>query len=363
MTGGPILRVKVPGRLCLLGEHQDYFGLSIIAAAFDRYHTITVYPHKHPEFVVELPRTQERYSLPLEGEMAYAHERDYLRAGRNVMWRHGARWQQGYRVLVQSTVPMGKGVSSSSALCVGWTATLGLLSEPQLEVTGKAAAEWGFEAEVAEFKEPGGRMDHYATSMGQLIHLDCGPTPPTLSTFTSKLDGLILADSRVVKDTTGVLSAVKGDVLLALAELQRHDAKANLRDIELDGLPESIRHSELRHHKRLRGTLMGRDLTKQGKALLDEDTFTTEALSPLINRHHEAIRDELGLSTQRIEMIRDAAMLAGASAGKIVGSGAGGCVVLLAPGREEAVIAAIERAGGAAMPVSVEEGLQWEQLG
>ena len=29
------LRVSSPGRMCLLGEHQDYFGLAIIAAAID----------------------------------------------------------------------------------------------------------------------------------------------------------------------------------------------------------------------------------------------------------------------------------------------------------------------------------------
>ncbi|MDD8039868.1 MAG: galactokinase family protein, partial [Acidobacteriota bacterium] len=31
----PTLRVSSPGRICLLGEHQDYFGLAIIAAAIN----------------------------------------------------------------------------------------------------------------------------------------------------------------------------------------------------------------------------------------------------------------------------------------------------------------------------------------
>ena len=28
------LKVSSPGRMCLLGEHQDYFGLAIIGAVF-----------------------------------------------------------------------------------------------------------------------------------------------------------------------------------------------------------------------------------------------------------------------------------------------------------------------------------------
>ncbi len=34
--------IKSPGRMCILGEHQDYFGLPVIAAAIDRYISVSI---------------------------------------------------------------------------------------------------------------------------------------------------------------------------------------------------------------------------------------------------------------------------------------------------------------------------------
>ena len=53
----------------------------------------------------------------------------------------------------------------------------------------------------------------------------------------------------------------------------------------------------------------------------------------------------------------DAAMAAGALGGKINGSGGGGCMFVLAPGREGEVAEALERAGGRAFPVPIAEGI------
>jgi galactokinase len=96
---------------------------------------------------------------------------------------------------------------------------------------------------------------------------------------------------------------------------------------------------------------------QQGRELLrDGSSYSAEKLGMLMNQHHEDIRDLIGVSTPRIEEIRDAALASGALGAKIVGSGAGGCVVILAPGRTEEVIAAVHGAQGDAFAIEIVGG-------
>jgi galactokinase len=57
----------------------------------------------------------------------------------------------------------------------------------------------------------------------------------------------------------------------------------------------------------------------------------------------------------------DAALDAGALGGKINGSGGGGCMFAYAPGRAEATAAAVEKAGGKAYIIRVDDGARTEK--
>ena len=76
----------------------------------------------------------------------------------------------------------------------------------------------------------------------------------------------------------------------------------------------------------------------------------------MLNRQHAILRDTLGVSTDKIETMLEAAIGAGAHGGKINGSGGGGCMFVYAPESAEEVAAAIERAGGKAYIVHVDKG-------
>ena len=49
-----MITVKVPARICLLGDHQDYLGLPVIAASIDRYLTLEATPQEKACFNFEL---------------------------------------------------------------------------------------------------------------------------------------------------------------------------------------------------------------------------------------------------------------------------------------------------------------------
>jgi len=102
-------------------------------------------------------------------------------------------------------------------------------------------------------------------------------------------------------------------------------------------------------------TLLNRDITSEGLDLLNEDIDEIR-LGDLLNQQHAILRDTLGVSTDKIETMLEAAMGAGAHGGKINGSGGGGCMFAYAPDCAEEVAAAIEQAGGKAYMVHVDKG-------
>jgi galactokinase len=75
------------------------------------------------------------------------------------------------------------------------------------------------------------------------------------------------------------------------------------------------------------------------------------------------LRNAQRISTPKIDRMLDAALNAGALGGKINGSGGGGCMFVYAPTQPEQVADAIERAGGRAYVITVDEGTSFSEHG
>jgi galactokinase len=79
-------------------------------------------------------------------------------------------------------------------------------------------------------------------------------------------------------------------------------------------------------------------------------------LGDLLNRHQTNLRDAKRVSTPKIDAMIEAALKAGALGAKINGSGGGGCMFAYAPTNPEAVVEAVERQGGSAYIITIDEG-------
>jgi galactokinase len=77
----------------------------------------------------------------------------------------------------------------------------------------------------------------------------------------------------------------------------------------------------------MRATLENRDLLVRGKKAVEAGV----ELGELLTQQHRLLRDALEISTPRIERMLDAALAAGATGGKINGSGGGGCAFVTGP--------------------------------
>lgn len=347
------LHVAASGRICLFGEHQDYLGLPVIAAAIDRHIHIEATPRSTPGFVLTMPDIDVRMEIDPAQEQTYAHTRDYLRAAVNVLRREGLAWPEGYAITLRGDIPINAGVSSSSAMVIAWLRFLLETGVPRRRFTPEDLARWGYQTEVAEFGEPGGMMDHYCAALGGVLWIDTRP-PFAAERWDIPLTGIVLGNSLQPKATVETLGRNRRDVTEGIALIQERLptfalATTPLSEAEpfLDDLPALLA-------RRLRANLVNRDLTLQGRTALQSGD--SAALGRLLWEHHAQLRDGLDLSTEKIERMLEAALRAGALGGKINGSGGGGCMFVYAPGHEEAVAEAIRQEGGVPAIVAVAHG-------
>ena len=346
------ISVSAPGRICLFGEHQDYLGLPVITAAINlRIHVAGNFSNDD-KVRIDCPDVGEYDAFSLLYPLRYSKERDYFKSALNILNRAGFDLQQAVDVTVKGTIPINSGTSSSSALIVAWITYLLRMADDKRSLDPLIIARLAHEAEVLEFREPGGMMDHYATALGgvQFISFENGTQPDALPV---QLGTFVLGDSREPKDTKGILSRVKNGALDGLDIVGK-----DIHSITKDDAETLEKKSAANQAKILRAQIINRQITTVARALMQTKPFDHAQFGHLLSKHHEQLRDGLGISTPKIERMLDAAKNAGALGGKINGSGGGGCMFAYTPKNAEEVAKAIARVGGNAYVVKVDEGVK-----
>jgi len=124
----PAVLVRAPGRVNLIGEHTDYNGLPVLPFAIGQAHRLAAAEGEKP--LIEIANDDAQYAprtIALDdlGVFSRAGKWDnYLRAALLGLMDAGLlgrdRPARGLRILVSSDLPAGVGLSSSSALVVGF---------------------------------------------------------------------------------------------------------------------------------------------------------------------------------------------------------------------------------------------------
>ncbi len=353
------IQVSTPGRICLFGEHQDYLQLPVIACAISLRIRIHATPRNDSSIQIDLPDLGEHQSLSLNSLEDYRHERDYFRSGLKVMREAGFAYLCGFDCSVHGEIPINAGTSSSSALVVSWIHLLSYLGERKGILTVKDIATLAHRAEVEEFHEPGGSMDHYTTAVGGVVHIQFYPVD-VIDPLPSPSGRFVLGDSGEPKDTKKVLSRSKDRVLAINENLKKRDARFSLYNAATEDLDRLKRFLSTDEYRLLEGTLRNRDITREARSLMASDILDEKKFGSLLLDHQAMLRDVLGISTRKIDKMLDAACQAGALGGKINGSGGGGCMFAYAPEHTEEIAAAIEREGGKSYIVTIAEGTKRE---
>ncbi len=198
-AGGPVFIASAPGRLDVMGGIADYSGSLVLELPLDRTSVAMLQRHDAPTVDVMSLRGDAnlRASLPIEllrDTSAGAHQRIAAQfpASGDSHWASyvfGAAYAclsrnrdalagttRGFRILVDSDVPEGKGVSSSAALEVSTLAVVAAAFDIDVSAEKVAIrAQW---AENNVAGAPCGIMDQMTSACGRaghLLRLRCRP--------------------------------------------------------------------------------------------------------------------------------------------------------------------------------------------
>ncbi|WP_225309572.1 GHMP family kinase ATP-binding protein [Larkinella humicola] len=346
---------SAPGRICLFGEHQDYLGLPVIAAAISRRVQVSGRLRPDRQVIIHMPDTSERAEFELENVISYQHAREYFKSALNRLVQKGYSFPTGFEVTIRGNIPINSGTSSSSALVVAWINWLLTSTRQGTGVTQAEIGELAYEAEVLEFGEPGGRMDHYATAVGEVMYLESQPAIH-LERFQPGLGAFVLGDSLEPKDTIGILKHVKYGMLEAIRKIRQQEPHFSLATVLQETAPDYRKLLTDPEFRLLKSNLSDRDVLQEALTMFRTDRIHHQRLGELLNTHQDNLRDHKQVSTPKINRMIEASLKAGAYGAKINGSGGGGCMFAYAPENPEAVAEAIERAGGKAYRIQVDTG-------
>jgi len=346
-------RVRAPGRICLFGEHSDYLGLDVIAAAISMEMEITAAPRTDDEIHIVYLDLGEKDTFPIETEIPYRSRRDYLRSAFNVMAREGFRPRHGWSLQVKGNIPIAAGLSSSSAMTVGAVMAIARMAEKRVSERNVALA--AYDAEVTEFGESGGTMDHYASVFGGVIHVDM--ENGTAIRLPARLASIVIGDScEKKKDTVGDLRFIRTAVEREYEIMSQGISSFNRRTTSVDSVYKQRHQAPSQQRRMAEATLQNRDLTHRALELLSTRNPEPREIGRMLTEHHEILRDGLNRSTPKIERMIEASLSAGALGCKINGSGGGGTMMAYCNGQENEVASAIQHADGKAYIVEVSRG-------
>ena len=312
--------VRAPGRVNLIGEHTDYSDGLCLPVAIDRECRIAADPIDEP-----LVRARSRQ---IAGAVAISTidaspATDSARwgtfvAGTVSVLRDRGHAVRGAQLDIDSTVPGGAGLSSSSALSIALVLTLLPADAPERR-DRREVARLALAAEVTATGVPGGLLDQMASLYGETGHallLDCRdlsvepvPLPDNLA--------ILVVHSGLPRELANSAYAQRRTACEAAAA---RIGVAALRDATF----EQVADDPIARHVVTENARVIEFVRALGRG-------DTGALGSILLAGHASLRDDFQVSTPELDALVDAFMDHGALGARLTGAGFGGCVIALVP--------------------------------
>lgn len=315
--------ISAPGRANIIGEHTDYNDGYVLPFAIDRY----------VHFVAALSSDEfsKVFSVNFEEEVILREDEEYSGFAGFLQSCLSVLKEEHYSVSTFDLVfggdlPIGGGMSSSSALCCGFVAMISRLNNLNLRAADilriVIRAEKGVSVD-------GGIMDQFSIINGKNNHailLDCQDN-------SMKYIPLILEDFCFCLIDSGVShnlqeTAYDDRVLTcrtALSKLKNINSKIKgFRDIEISDIDQL---SEL-ERKRIQHVIEENERVLKSVQCLENNDF--RKLGILLNESHISLRDNYEVSSRELDLIVDLLENEkGCLGARMMGGGFGGSVISL----------------------------------
>ncbi len=338
---GPTSLIRAPGRVNLIGEHTDYNEGFVLPAAIDLEVWMAIDPWDRPRVELTTLDFDETCSFDFDklsaggrpGPTAWI---DYV-AGTAWAMREAGLPIRGFRGVLNSTVPVGSGLSSSAALEMASTWALADPSAPRPPAPRMAAiAQRGENAYVGVNC---GIMDQFASAAGRAGHcllIDCRTNEFRPAPMPGGLSIVVCDTGSPRRLSSSEYNTRRSECELGVKLIAEREAGVKaLRDVS----PEMLE----RHRSRLPEVVARRCEHVVGEDARVMSTVAAMAagdldeVGRLLAASHASLRDLYEVSSAALDtMVEIADAVPGVVACRMTGAGFGGCTVnLVRRGMEE----------------------------
>ncbi|HEX9891995.1 MAG TPA: GHMP kinase [Actinomycetota bacterium] len=323
-----IVRAKAPLRISFGGGGTDVepypseHGGAVLSATIDLYAFASL-EHRPDGEVKVFTDDGDSAHYPSPEDMVFDGHLDLVKAS----LRHMAPGA-GLELHLSGDAPPGSGLGTSSALVV---AMLSAVAEhTHVPLTPYELARRAYQVERVDLRQAGGMQDQYAAAFGGFNFIEfSGP------------DRVVVNPLRI---RSGVLNELHGSLLLCHTGITRKSGGILRRQVEGYRTGKT-----LRTLSRIKELAVG---MKEALLTGDLDRFAQG-----LNEGWEQKRDLAeGITNERVDELYERALKAGATAGKLLGAGGGGYVLLFCPFTERTRVAeTMEEAGARVVRFHFEE--------
>ena len=312
---------SAPARANLIGEHTDYNGGYVLPMPLDCATTVTA-ERTGDEGAILIESRTLKEAARISGDWTPRGDWTDYAVGCLAMLRQRGTAVPGLSRLIDSTVPMGAGVSSSAALEVATLKAVRALLA--IEIDDVALALLAQRAESEFVGVPCGVMDQMIAALGrpgEALLIDTSdltrwPVPlPQDHVFAVLHSGVAhrLSESGYSERRRDCLDAARQLGAASLREVSPDDERIALLP---KPLPRRVRHvlSENARVLAMARALQAGDIERGGRLMLES---------------HASQRDDFEVSIPEIDALVAAAMRHGAIGARLTGGGFGGSIVAL----------------------------------
>lgn len=332
-----------PGRVNLIGEHTDYNDGFVLPFALDR--GVAAAAALSDDGWVDLVSQQT-------GSVRFAVE-GLGRTRPDLGYADAALWAAadasieipGLKVYVASTLPVGAGLSSSSAFICALLVAVNDLSGHGL--TPSDLAVTARRAETEGVGVPIGVMDPMVSMLSRVGHallIDCQSLEyenvPVEATTPGADTEILIVDTRTERTLAAGEYAARRRACEEAASVL---GVASLRDVSMSQLEDMSSELDAVSMRRARHVVTENARVLQAVDRLREGDIT--GLGKLLNDSHRSLAEDFEVSAIALDLAVEVCRQKGAYGARLTGAGFGGCVIGLFPaGSMQAVEAAMDKA-------------------
>jgi len=332
----PLWYAAAPGRVNLIGEHTDYNDGYVLPMAIDRYTLIAAGPAEARKATLFSVNMDMFADILVEGEITPGNTVDWAAyvQGTVACCREGGVQVDPFLAVINSTVPLGGGLSSSASLEVATATLLEQMANVRLDPVKKALLCQ--KAEHLYANMPCGIMDQFISVLGKAGHamlLDCRTKTPKMIPMNDPGVSVLIVNSNVKHKLTGSEYPERRAQCEAAAKMLNVSL---LRDVTLEMLKASKTKMTKEYgsdlpFRRARHVITENLRTEQMATALAKSDWKT--CGKLMYASHDSLRDDFEVSCKELDLLVEIAREIGTEGGvigsRMTGGGFGGCTVSL----------------------------------